>query len=77
MAQPQVALLGRRLMAAAAVGLVGAHLLDFDAECAHAGQRLPSLSNRACLSAIFRRMEVNALIVSLVDPDGFIAALER
>lgn len=28
-------------------------------------------------STSFRRMEVKELIVSLVDPDGFIAALER
>ena len=30
-----------------------------------------------CLSTLFRRMEVNELIVSLGDPGGFIAALER
>lgn len=36
----------------------------------------PSYTDR-CLSTLFRRMEVNELIVSLVDPGGFIAAIER
>ncbi len=30
-----------------------------------------------CLSTMYRRMRVRALIVSLVDPDGFIAAVGR
>lgn len=29
------------------------------------------------LSSMFRRMKVNTLIVSLVDPDGFVAAVQR
>ena len=29
------------------------------------------------LSTLFRRMKVSELIVSLVDPDGFIAAVQR
>jgi hypothetical protein len=37
----------------------------------------PPVHTERCLSSLFRRMEVNALIVSLVDPDGFIAAVGR
>jgi hypothetical protein len=37
----------------------------------------PPCHTERCLSTLFRRMEVKELIVSLVDPDGFIAALER
>jgi hypothetical protein len=37
----------------------------------------PPCHTERCLSTLFRRMEVRELIVSLVDPDGFIAALER
>jgi hypothetical protein len=29
------------------------------------------------LSTVFRKMEVSSLIISLVDPDGFIAAVQR
>jgi hypothetical protein len=29
------------------------------------------------LSTVFRKMEVRSLIISLVDPDGFIAAVQR
>ena len=29
------------------------------------------------LSTLFRRMKVTELVVSLVDPDGFIAAVQR
>jgi hypothetical protein len=36
----------------------------------------PSHTER-CLSSFFRRMKVKVLIVSLVDPDGFVAALKR
>jgi hypothetical protein len=36
----------------------------------------PPCHTERCLSTLFRRMEVNKLIVSLVDPDGFIVALE-
>jgi hypothetical protein len=39
-AQQQIALLGRRRPPAAAVGLVGAHVLDAHADRAQAGQRL-------------------------------------
>jgi len=35
----------------------------------------PPCHTERCLSTLFRRMEVSELIVSLVDPDGFIAAL--
>lgn len=35
----------------------------------------PPCHTERCLSTLFRRMKVNELIVSLVDPDGFIAAL--
>ena len=35
----------------------------------------PPCRTERCLSTFFRRMEVTELIVSLVDPDGFIAAL--
>jgi hypothetical protein len=35
----------------------------------------PPVSTERSLSSLFRRMTVNALIVSLVDPDGFIAAV--
>jgi hypothetical protein len=35
----------------------------------------PPCRTERCLSTLFRRMEVNELIVSFVDPDGFIAAL--
>jgi hypothetical protein len=35
----------------------------------------PPCHTERCLSTLFLRMEVNKLIVSLVDPDGFIAAL--
>ena len=37
----------------------------------------PPCRTERCLSTFFRQMEVKQLIVSLVDPDGFIAALER
>ncbi len=37
----------------------------------------PPCRTERCLSTLFRRMEVKELIVSLVDPDGFITALER
>ena len=37
----------------------------------------PPCHNERCLSSMFRRMEVIALIVSLVDPDGFVAAARR
>jgi hypothetical protein len=37
----------------------------------------PPCHTERCLSSMFRRMRVNALIVSLVDPDGFIAAAGR
>jgi hypothetical protein len=36
----------------------------------------PSHTDRS-LSTLFRRMKVTELIVSLVDPDGFLAALQR
>ncbi len=36
----------------------------------------PPCHTERCLSTLFRRAEVNELIVSLVDPDGFIAVLE-
>ena len=52
MAQQQVALLGRRLVPAAAVGLVGAHFLDADAERAHAGQRLEHVEVLGPVSAV-------------------------
>ena len=29
------------------------------------------------LSTFFRKMEVRSLIISLVDPDGFVAAVQR
>jgi hypothetical protein len=35
----------------------------------------PPCHTERCLSSLFRRMEVKALIVSLVDPDGFLAAV--
>jgi hypothetical protein len=35
----------------------------------------PPCHTARCLSTLFLRMEVSELIVSLVDPDGFIAAL--
>jgi hypothetical protein len=35
----------------------------------------PPCHTERCLSTFFRRMRVNELIVSLVDPDGLIAAL--
>lgn len=34
----------------------------------------PPCHTERCLSSMFRRREVRALIVSLVDPDGFVAA---
>ena len=34
----------------------------------------PPCHTERCLSSLFRRMEVKALIVSLVEPDGFVAA---
>jgi hypothetical protein len=37
----------------------------------------PPVRTERCLSSLFLRMKVNALIVSLVDPDGFLAALDR
>jgi len=37
----------------------------------------PPVYTERSLSSLFLRMKVNALIVSLVDPDGFIAAVER
>jgi hypothetical protein len=37
----------------------------------------PPCYTERCLSSFFRRAKVNALIVSLVDPDGFIAAVRR
>ena len=37
----------------------------------------PPCRTERCLSSLFRRMEVNALIVSLVDPDGFVAAVRE
>jgi hypothetical protein len=37
----------------------------------------PPCRTGRCPSTLFRRMEVNELTVSLVDPGGFIAALER
>ena len=37
----------------------------------------PPVYTPRSLSSLFLRMKVNALIVSLVDPDGFIAAMER
>ena len=37
----------------------------------------PPVYTPRSLSSLFLRMKVNALIVSLVDPDGFIAAVER
>jgi hypothetical protein len=36
----------------------------------------PPCHTERSLSTLFRRMEVNELIVNLVDPDGFINALE-
>jgi hypothetical protein len=36
----------------------------------------PPVYTDRSLSTLFRRMKVNALIVSLVDPDGFIAAFD-
>jgi hypothetical protein len=37
----------------------------------------PPCHTERCLSTLYLRMKVNELIVSLVDPDGFIAAVER
>jgi hypothetical protein len=37
----------------------------------------PPVHTERCLSSMFLRMKVTALIVSLVDPDGFIAAAGR
>jgi hypothetical protein len=37
----------------------------------------PPCHTERCLSSLFRRMKVTELIVSLVDPDGFIAAVQR
>jgi hypothetical protein len=37
----------------------------------------PPCHTERCLSTLFLRMKVNELIVSLVDPDSFITALER
>jgi hypothetical protein len=37
----------------------------------------PPVRTERSLSSLLRRMKVNALIVSLVDPDGFIVAVER
>ncbi len=37
----------------------------------------PPCRTERCLSTFFLRMKVNELIVSLVDPDGFIAAVQR
>jgi hypothetical protein len=37
----------------------------------------PPCRTERCLSTLLRRIEVSELIVSLVDPDGFIAAVER
>ena len=37
----------------------------------------PPCRTERCPSTLFRRMEVKELIVSLVDPDGFIAAVDR
>ncbi len=37
----------------------------------------PPVYTPRSLSSLFLRMKVSALIVSLVDPDGFIAAVER
>ena len=37
----------------------------------------PPCHTERSLSTLFLRMEVNTLIVSLVDPDGFIAAVQR
>lgn len=37
----------------------------------------PPCHTERSLSTLFRRMKVTELIVSLVDPDGFIAALQR
>jgi hypothetical protein len=37
----------------------------------------PPVYTPRSLSSLFLRMKVNALIVSLVDPDGFIIAMER
>jgi hypothetical protein len=37
----------------------------------------PPVYTPRSLSSLFLRMKVNALTVSLVDPDGFIAAMER
>ena len=37
----------------------------------------PALSHQAFPTTLFLRMKVNTLIVSLVDPDGFIAAVQH
>jgi hypothetical protein len=37
----------------------------------------PPCHTERSLSTLFRRMKVTELIVSLVDPDGFIAAVQR
>jgi len=37
----------------------------------------PPCHTERCPSTFFLRMKVNELIVSLVDPDGFVAAVER
>jgi predicted metal-dependent phosphotriesterase family hydrolase len=37
----------------------------------------PPCHTERSLSSLFRRMKVTELIVSLVDPDGFIAAVQR
>lgn len=37
----------------------------------------PPCHTKRSLSTLFLRMEVSTLIVSLVDPDGFIAAVQR
>jgi hypothetical protein len=37
----------------------------------------PPCHTERCLSTLFRRARVSELIVSLVDPDGFIAAVQR
>lgn len=37
----------------------------------------PPCHTERCLSTFFRRAKVSELIVSLVDPDGFIAAVQR
>ena len=62
-------------------------LVGHTTSCVHVLGRSPSYSkgDRPSTSRLrepehvifFRRMEVKELIVSLVDPDGFIAALER